>query len=66
MTDIRLKVAGSVFLAVAVLHLVRLMLKWQITIAGTTIPMSASVIGFAVAGLLALWMLKPCSGKRQE
>ena len=61
MNDIRLKVAGFLFLAIAALHLVRFLFKWEVTVAGAVVPINASVIGFLVAGLLAFWMLKPGS-----
>ena len=67
MKMIRLKAAGLVFLAVAILHLARFLMKWEVTIAGTVVPMNASAIGFIVAGALAVWMLKPghCSHKEK-
>lgn len=62
MSDIRLKVAGLTFLAVAVIHLVRFISKWEIIVAGTVIPVNASITAFIICGILAFWMLKPCCG----
>lgn len=51
-----LLIAGIVFAIVAIVHVLRLFYHWDITIAGQVIPMSASIVGLIVAGLLALWM----------
>ena len=53
-----LLVAGCVFTLVAVIHLLRLVYHWEILIAGQVIPMSFSVAGLIVAGILALWMFR--------
>jgi hypothetical protein len=42
---------------VAIVHVVRLLLGWSVTVDGTDIPIWASVVGFVIAaGLVAgLW-----------
>jgi hypothetical protein len=46
-----------VFGLVALLHLLRLFLGWEVSFNGVIIPLWASVLGFLVAGALAfgLW-----------
>ena len=66
MGDLRLKVSGLVFSIVAILHLIRFIKKWEVVVAGTVIPVNASLTGFIVAGLLAFWMLKPCCSKNHN
>ena len=45
--------AGTIFLAVALLHALRLLFGWHASIAGWIVPMWVSWIGVAVAGFLA-------------
>ena len=42
---------------VAIVHVVRLLLGWSVTVDGTDIPIWASVVGFVIAAGLAvgLW-----------
>jgi len=47
-------VAVVIFAIVAVMHLLRLVLGWDATIAGTEIPMWVSVAGLVIAGGLAI------------
>ena len=47
------KVAGLVFTLVAVLHLLRLVLRWDVVIDTWVAPMWVSWIAFAIAGFLA-------------
>lgn len=51
-----LVVAGTIFLLVALMHLLRLVYAWEVTIGGHSIPMIASVIGFIVAIVVTFWM----------
>ena len=50
--------AAAVFAVVAIAHLARLILGWEVMIAGTVIPMWASILGLLIAvGLAAmLWL----------
>lgn len=51
-----LKVAGTVFLVVAIMHLLRVIFKVQVDIAGTNVCLSLSLVAFVVALILAIWM----------
>ncbi len=51
-----LKVAGFIFLAVSILHIIRVFSKAKITINNFVVPLWVSVIGSMVALLLALFM----------
>lgn len=53
-----LKVSGTIFLVIAILHLLRLVFKVSFTIGACSIPMWVSVIACIVPLLLALWMFK--------
>lgn len=48
--------AGIIFAIAALLHLYRLYSKFEITIAGYSVPQTASIIALIVAGGLSLWM----------
>ncbi len=50
-------IAIGVFSVVAVLHLLRIIFGWEVTLNGTVIPLYANAIGFVIAGGLAvgLW-----------
>jgi uncharacterized membrane protein YqhA len=54
--NVALIVAGVVFSLVALLHLTRLVTKFEVAIAKKIIPLWLNVIGLIVAGLLAIWM----------
>ena len=58
MKDTALKVAGIIFFVVAIIHLLRVILKTEVIIAGYVLPIWASVWGFVVPLLLAIWMFK--------
>ena len=49
--------AVVVFTIVAVLHLLRIFMGWEVVVGGTVIPMWASYLGLIIAGGLAflLW-----------
>jgi hypothetical protein len=46
--------AAAVFAVVAILQLIRAVQRWNVVIATTTKPVSASWVAFVVAGTLAL------------
>lgn len=48
-------ITGTLFAAVAVAHLVRLVAGWQIRVDGTDVPLWVSWLGLAVPGALAVW-----------
>ena len=54
--NIALIIAGVFFVLVALLHLVRLITKFEVTVSKRVVPLWVNVIGLLVAGLLALWM----------
>lgn len=53
-------VAAVIFLAVAVLHLSRLVFGWSAAIAGWDVPQWASVVGVVVAGYLSYTGFRIC------
>lgn len=53
-----LTVAGIVFSLVALLHLSRLVFKFDFSINGAGVPLWANGLGLVIAALLAAWMLK--------
>ncbi len=63
MKDTTLKVAGIIFLAVAIIHLLRLILKLEVIIAGHVIPMWFSIMWVIITLALSLWMFKISSAK---
>ena len=56
MKNTALKTAGIIFLVIAVVHVVRLILKLQVTVAGSNIPHWASLVASIVSISLSLWM----------
>lgn len=58
MKDTALKVAGVIFFVVAIIHLLRVILKTEVIIAGYVLPIWVSIGGFIAPLLLALWMFK--------
>ena len=50
---IYLRIAGSIFGLVAILHMLRLLLGWEVVVGGHTFPVWPSWIGPLVAGYLA-------------
>ena len=50
-------VAIAVFGLMALMHVLRLFLGWEVSFNGVIIPLWASVLGFLIAGVLAfgLW-----------
>jgi hypothetical protein len=49
-------VAGIIFSLVALLHLLRLIFQFEVTIAASAVPMWVSIVGLIVPTLLAIWM----------
>lgn len=56
MWRIALKTAGIVFLAVSAMHLLRLSLRVKITVGSFSVPLWYSLVGFAAALSLSLFM----------
>lgn len=49
-------IAVAIFILVAIAHLVRLALGWEVTVNSVVIPMWVSVIGLLIAGALAYFV----------
>ena len=61
--NIALKVAATIFLIIAVLHLARLVLRLQVTVAHVMVPLMASILGFIIPLGLAIWLFKVAKRK---
>ncbi len=48
--------AGIIFAIIALIHVLRLIYKIEIVVAGKRIPSWVSVIGFVIPLLLSIWM----------
>ncbi len=46
-------VAGVIFLVMAIMHVLRLVLKWEAVINGRTVPMWVNWVGVPITGYLA-------------
>ncbi len=51
-------IAAVIFAVVAVVHVLRLFLGWEITVHGVAVPTWASVLGLAIAAGLAVMLWK--------
>ena len=58
MAKTALKVAGSVFFLVALLHLSRVVFQFDVVLGGWAAPIWVNGLGFLIAGSLSLWMFK--------
>ena len=56
--DLALKVAGTVFILVALMHLLRVVFKAEVIVAGFTVPVWYSLVGTIVALGLSWWMFR--------
>lgn len=57
-------IAVAIFAIVALTHLCRIWRGWEVTVAGTIIPMWASYVGIVLAGGLAVMLWRESrSGK---
>jgi hypothetical protein len=50
--------AVLLFAVISLLHLLRVFMRWEITIAGKRIPLSLSFAGAAVAAILVVGLLQ--------
>ena len=48
--------AIAIFILIAVLHLLRLVFGWEVTLDGMVVPMWVSIMGFLIAGALAYFL----------
>jgi hypothetical protein len=51
-------VAGLIFLLIAIMHVVRLALRWAVFVGGWAVPMWVSAVAIVIAGYLASEGLK--------
>ena len=51
-------VAGMIFLLIAVMHVLRLALKWEVVLNDWSVPMWVSWLALVIAGFLAFEGLK--------
>ncbi len=51
--------AGLIFLLIAVMHVLRLVLRWEVVLNGWSVPMWVSVVAIVIAACLAFEGLKP-------
>lgn len=51
-------ITAVIFFAIAMAHLSRLIVGWEVTIANWVVPQWVSVAGLIIAGLLSLWGFK--------
>jgi len=54
-------VSGSFLALLTCVQLIRLVLRWQVTVAGVDIPLWASAVAVLVAGSLAAWAFRVAS-----
>ena len=52
-------IAGLIFLLVAVMHALRLALRWEAVVNGWSVPMWVSALALLIAAYLAFEALKP-------
>ena len=52
---IHLLICSFVFLGVAAAHVARLILAWDVVVAGRPVPHWISIPGVVIAGLLSVW-----------
>ncbi len=53
-----LRVAGTIFGIVSLLHILRLVTEATVIIAGYSLPMWVNVMGFIGTGFLCAWLLR--------
>jgi len=58
MKNTALRVAGLIFFVAAIMHLLRLILKLEVIIAGYVVPVWFSALGFIFPLSLSIWMFK--------
>jgi hypothetical protein len=59
-------IAGSIFLLVAIIHLVRFFHPFELIIAGYSIPIWANGVGFVIAGMLSAFMFYAFGNNEEE
>jgi hypothetical protein len=51
-------IAAVIFALIALVHILRLVLGWEVTVSGMAVPMWASVAGLVIAAGLAVMLLR--------
>jgi len=54
--NVSLVIAGIVFVIVAAFHLIRLIVKFRVTVGQWEVPMYLSIIGLILTGVLSILM----------
>ena len=57
------KITILLFLAIAVLHLLRLIFGWEVIVNGKIIPMGVSLIGLLVPSFLSVMLYRESNGR---
>jgi hypothetical protein len=57
-------VSGTLFSLLAVMQLVRLLLRWPVQVAGVAVPLWPSVLAVVITGGLAIWAFRVASHAR--
>lgn len=66
MKDTALKIAGTVFFVMAIVHLLRVFWGFEIIIAGYVLPVWASMAAFVFLLFLSLWMFKSLNASSER
>ncbi len=53
-----LQVSGTLFSVIALAHVFRVIQRWPVEVASWAVPMWVSVLGFLLAGALAVWAFR--------
>jgi hypothetical protein len=61
--NVALNIAGVIFVLVALLHLVRLIMKLNVTIGQWELPVTASIGGLIFGSILGIWMFMAAAKK---
>lgn len=56
MKDFALKLSAVIFLLVSIMHLLRLILKMQVTVNGVPVPLLFSILAVIIPLLLSVWI----------
>jgi hypothetical protein len=59
-----IRISGTFFCIVALMHALRLLQGWPVEVAGWTVPTWISAIGVLVPGMLSIWAFR-IAGKAQ-
>ena len=60
-----LQITGFIFGVVMLGHVLRLILRWQVQLAGWTVPMWLSWVAIPLAGTLCVWAFRLAGNARR-